>query len=480
MSGGLDARSEAVAGASAPTDADAAGRPFIGEFRAMATLAWPLILSNLSQIAMQTTDVALMGWLGAGTLAAGAIGANLYFFFLIFGIGLVAAASPMLSRELGVNRFAVREVRRTVRQGVWTAAIVSIPVWCILWQAEAIMLALGQEPALSQAAAAYVRALQWGILPALVFLVLRSFMASLERPRAALAVSLAAIAFNGVAAWALMYGGLGLPALGIVGAGIATSLSNLFMAAGLMAVIAADRRFRRYRLFGRFWRPDWPRLRQFWALGLPMAATLTFEVSIFNAAAFAMGLISPTSLAAHQIAIQLASAAFMVPMGVGQAATVRVGRAFGAGDRAGIGRAGSAALALGVGFMALTALLFVTLPGPLIGIFLDTRAPANAEVVALAAAFLIWAAVFQLVDGAQAVGNGLLRGLQDARVPMLYALLGYWGLGFPLGLLLAFKGGLGGSGIWIGLAAGLAVVAVLLLRRWARRAELGLIATAGG
>ena len=449
------------------------------EFRATASLAWPLILSNLAQIAMQTTDVAMMGWLGADVLAAGALGANLYFFFLIFGIGLVVAVAPMLARELGANRFAVREIRRTVRQGLWTVAIVSVPFWLALWQAERIMLALGQDASLAREAASYVRALQWSMLPALAFIVLRSFMAALERPRAALAVSLVAIAFNALADWVLMFGKLGFPALGIVGAGIATTVSNIFMFGGLALILVTDRRFRRYRLFGRFWRPDWARLRQLWRLGLPMAATLTFEVSIFNAAAFAMGLISATSLAAHQIAIQLASATFMVPMGVGQAATVRAGRAFGAGDLPGIGRAGSAAFLIGVGFMAFTALMFIATPGPLIAIFLDTASPANAEVMRLATAFLVWAAIFQIVDGAQAVGNGLLRGLHDTRVPMIYALIGYWVIGLPLGLLLAFKGGLGGTGIWMGLALGLAVVAVLLLVRWRRRAELGLLAGAG-
>ncbi len=449
------------------------------ELRSTASLAWPLILSNLAQIAMQTTDVAMMGWLGADVLAAGALGANLYFFFLIFGIGLVVAIAPMLARELGANRFAVRELRRTVRQGLWTSVIISVPFWLALWQAEAIMLALGQDAALARGAASYVRALQWSMLPALAFIVLRSFTVALERPRPALYVSLAAIAFNAFADWVLMFGKLGFPALGIVGAGIATTLSNLFMLAGLVVILLTDRRFRRYRLFGRLWRPDWARFRSLWRLGLPMAATLTFEVSIFNAAAFAMGLISPTAVAAYQIAIQLASATFMVPMGVGQAATVRAGRAFGAGDLDGIGRAGSAAFLLGIGFMALTALMFVLMPGPLIAIFLDLSQPANAEVVQLATAFLVWAAIFQLVDGAQAVGNGLLRGLHDTRVPMIYALIGYWGLGFPLGLLLAFKAGFGGVGIWMGLAFGLAIVAVLLLARWHRRAELGLLKGAG-
>jgi MATE family multidrug resistance protein len=462
-----------------PRTGDSAEGAWAAEWRATAKLAWPLILTNLSQIGMQTTDIALMGWIGADTLAAGAIGANLFFFFFIFGIGLTIATSPMLARTLGANRFAVRELRRTVRQGLWSAVFISVPVWLVLWHAEAIMLALGQNPEISKAAAAYVRSLQWSLLPALAFIVLRSFTAALERPTAALVVSLAAILVNGLVAWVLMFGKFGIPALGIVGAGVATTIANLFMLGALALFLMLDRRFRRYRLFGRWWRADPQRLAQLWRLGLPLAATLTFEVSIFNAAAFAMGLISPASLAAHQIAIQLASAAFMVPMGVGQAATVRVGRAFGAGDIPGIARAGGAALALGVGFMGLTACAFVLAPGPLIAIFLDREVSANAEVVRLATAFLVWAAIFQLVDGAQAVSNGLLRGLHDTRVPMLYALVGYWVLAFPLGLLLAFPGGLGGIGIWIGLATGLAIVAALLLRRWTGRARLGLLKGAG-
>ncbi len=191
-------------------------------------------------------------------------------------------------------------------------------------------------------------------------------------------------------------------------------------------------------IFGRFWRPDWQRFRQLWALGLPIAATLVFEVSIFNAAVILMGLIGETALAAHSIAIQIASVTFMVPLGFGQAVTVRVGRAYGAGDRDAIRRAGWTAYAMGVGFMAFTASLMLFAPHLLIGAFLNQADPANQPVVSLAVTLLAIAAVFQLVDGAQAVGSGMLRGLHDTRVPMLFAALGYWGIGLPLGALLAF------------------------------------------
>lgn len=247
---------------------------------------------------------------------------------------------------------------------------------------------------------------------------------------------------------------------------------------GMAAVVMLDRRFRRYRLFGRFWRPDWQRYRAFWKLGLPIGTTLAFEVVIFNGAAMLMGLIGQTSLAAHAIAIQIASLTFMVPMGIGQAATVRVGRAFGAGDRQGIALAGSVAIGLGLGFMALMALVMLFAPQILIRPFLDLTKPGAAEVAALAVTFLFYAAIFQIADGAQVVGSSILRGLGDTRVPMIYAGLGYWAIGLPLAIALGFRTPLAGIGVWIGLAIALTIVAVLMLGRWKARERLGLTGAA--
>ena len=244
----------------------------------------------------------------------------------------------------------------------------------------------------------------------------------------------------------------------------------------LAAVILTDRKFRRYHLFGRFWRADWPRFRELWHLGLPIGATLVFEVAVFNGATFLMGLIGAAALAAHSVSMQLASLSFMVPLGLAQAATVRVGRAFGAHDREGLRRAGWTAYVMGVGFMALTGLAMILMPRALVGLFLDLDMPANAPVIELAVSFLMVAALFQVADGGQAVAAGMLRGLHDTRVPMIYAGIGYWGIGLLLGVGLAFQGGLSGFGLWIGLATGLTVVAILLLVRWLRRERLGLMA----
>lgn len=449
--------------------ASVAGNPWRDEIRAMLMLSWPMVLTNLGQVAMTATDVAILGRLGPDALAAGALGSNLYFAPLIFGLGLAYATAPLMATELGRKRHSVRDIRRTVRQGLWLSALAALPIWLFLWNAEPVLIAMGQDAALAAQAGVYMHGLQWAVLPFYGYIVLRSFISALERPGWALVVVFGAVAFNFVANLCLVFGWLGFPALGIFGSGLATTLATILMFLGLVVVVSLDRRFRRYHLFGRFWRSDWPRFRALLKLGLPIAGILAFEVTVFNAAAFLMGLIDAASLAAHAIALQIASVTFMVPLGLNQAATVRVGLAYGAGDAEGVSRAGWTAYAIGVSFMALMAFVMVTWPHLLISVFIDLGDPKNATVIALAVGFLSFAALFQIFDGAQAVGAGMLRGLHDTKVPMFLAAIGYWGVGLPLGALLAFRFGFGGNGIWIGLSAGLAVVAVLLLMRWLRR-----------
>jgi multidrug resistance protein, MATE family len=448
------------------------------EIRATLSLSWPMVLTNLGQTAMTSTDVMMIGRLGPDTLAAGSLGINLYFAPLVLGLGLIYATAPMMATELGRRSNSVRDIRRTVRQGLWLSILAAIPIWLLLWNGESILVAMGQQPPLAKEAGVYLRWLQWAVLPFYGYIVLRSFISALERPGWALAIMFVAVAFNALANWCLVFGNLGFPAMGIAGSGLATTLSSALMFVGLAVVVSVERQFRRYHLFGRFWRADWPRFTTLVRLGAPIAGLLAFEVSIFNAAAFLMGLINAASLAAHGIAIQIASITFMIPLGLNQAVTVRVGLAHGAGSTDGISRAGWAAYAIGVGFMALMAGAMILWPRVLIGAFIDLEDPANTAVIGLAVTFLSFAALFQIFDGAQAVASGMLRGLHDTKVPMVLAAIGYWGVGLPLGVLLAFRFGFAGSGIWIGLSSGLAVVAVLLLLRWLRRDELGL--TAGG
>ncbi|WOK38266.1 MATE family efflux transporter [Sphingomonas sp. C3-2] len=445
------------------------------EARTTLMLALPLILGNLAWAAIHATDLILIGRLGADALAAGALGVNLYNAFLIFGMGLMTAAAPLIASERGRRLHSVRDIRRTVRQTMWAAATICLPIWAVLWNGERILIAMGQDPVLAANAGTFLHGLQWALLPFLMHLALRNYISALERPLWGLVVVAATVGFNALAAWILIFGKFGAPALGLFGAGLASSLSGLFMFLGMVAVVSFDRTFRRYQLFGRFWVPDWPRYRAVWRIGLPIAITMAFEATVFNAAVFLMGLIDKPSLAAHAIAIQIAAFTFMVPLGIAQAGTVRVGLGHGRRDPMLIKRAGWIALIMGVGFMTLTAVLMLVAPKLLIGIFLDTSDAANAQVIALAVSFLAVAALFQIVDGAQVVGAGILRGLQDTRVPMIYAGIGYWVIGIGVGTVLAFPLGMNGVGIWLGLASGLAVVSVLMVRRWARRERLGLI-----
>lgn len=442
---------------------------------ATGALAGPLILTNVAQSAINATDVVLLGWLGARELAASSIGLNLFLIFLIFGMGLVMAASPIMAKELGARRHSVREVRRTVRQAMWAAVTIALPTWMILWQAEPILMLLGQEPDLSRHAAEFVRPLMFGLLPALLYLVLRAFVAALEQPAWALWISVAGVVVNAVVNYGLIFGQFGLPRLGLFGAGLGSALTQTAMFLGMSAVVLLHPRFRRYRLFGRFWRADWPRYAQMWKVGLPIALTLSLEVTLFIAAVFLMGLIGTESIAAHAIAIQIASLTFMVPLGLSQAVTVRVGLALGRADAIGIRRAGWTAFVMGVAFMAAMAIVMFAIPETLVGLFLDETLSVNRPVMPLAVSFLYLAALFQVFDGAQSVGAGMLRGLQDTTVPMIFAGFGYWVVGMGLAVWLGFGLGWEGYGIWIGLAAGLAVVSVLMLWRWTRRDRLGLV-----
>jgi MATE family multidrug resistance protein len=436
------------------------------EARALITLSGPIVLTNLGQVAIQTTDVVMIGWLGTEALAASVLGVNVSFVLLLFSIGVVGATAPMIAQDLGRHRHAVREPRRTVRQGFWVALLLGLPASVILWYIAPILALLRQDPALIVAAEGYVHAAMWGFVPALWFVGLRNFIASLERPRAAMVVMFIAVAFNALADYALIFGAFGLPALGLVGAGVATALSNFFLFGGLIGFILIDRRFRRYQVLGRFWRPDWSRLREVFRIGLPIGVTLIMEVGLFAASGFLIGVISTQQLAAHQIALQCAAVSFMVPLGLAQAATVRVGLAAGRGDPPGVQRAGTTALVIGSAFMLAMALVMWSVPRSIVGRFIDAADPANRTVVHAAVTFLAVAALFQIFDGGQVIGAGALRGLKDTRWPMVFAAVAYWLVGMVLAVGLGFGVGLGGLGVWLGLAAGLAVAAGLMIGRF--------------
>jgi MATE family multidrug resistance protein len=441
-----------------------------GEAWASLGLALPLVTSNLAGIAISTTDVVMMGWLGPQQLAAGALGHNLIFPLFLLGLGVLTAVAPMAAQALGAGR--ARDVRRTLRQGLWIAAAVGLPISLLLWQTEAILLLFGQSEVNASLAQGYMRALVWGLLPSFWFVALRNFVTAHERPRAVMVVTVLAVALNAFGNYCLMFGNFGFPRLELVGAGISSALVEAAMCLALLVFVLTDRRFRRYRLLGRFWRPDWPRFFEILRLGLPIGLTLLVESCLFAGATFLMGFLGTAQLAANAIAIQCIAVSFMIPLGLAQAATVRVGLAVGAGNLDRVGRAGWTALAIGMACMVLPAALY-WFGGPLvIGLFLDSGLAQNREVVGFAVAFLAIGALFQFVDGAQVILLGALRGMKDTRVPLWISVFGYWGVGFTASVLLGFPLGLGGEGIWFGLALGLSTSAGLFAWRFSRRDRL--------
>jgi MATE family multidrug resistance protein len=459
----------------APADrlSDASSAAWRAELRASLALAWPLMLANLTQQAIQATDVLLMGRLGSTQLAAATLALNLTFTFNLLMLGLITASSPMMATALGQRSNAVRDVRRTFRAGLWLLAFLLPPYWLILWHVGTLMRLFGESAELALQGQTFLRAYMWCTAPWLLFQLLRNFVSALERPRIVLWLSIAGIGVNALLSWSLIFGHFGLPALGLAGGGLGSTITWAALCGALVLVVLSDRRFRRFHLFGRFWRFDGDRTRSMVRLGWPIGATMALEMGVFALAAYFMGWIGAPAVAAHAVALQLAALTFMVPLGLGQAATVRVGLAVGRRDQQAITRAGWTAWILGVAFMGTMALVMWSMPRTLVTLFLKDI-PANAETIHLAVSFLTVAAAFQLVDGAQVIGAGMLRGLHDTRWPLLFALVGYWVVGLGIGVWLAFGRDWKGVGIWIGLASGLAAVAALMLARWTMRERLGL------
>jgi MATE family multidrug resistance protein len=457
--------SEAAAPAAPAAAAPAA--PWRAEARATVHLALPLIVTQLGQVAFRTIDTVMLGWLGPEQLAGGALGINFYFPLYLFGLGVGVAVSPMAAQALGAGDF--RAVRHSVRQGFWAVTLIGLLFGVLIWNAAPLLRVLGQAENSIVLAEAYLHAAVWGLVPSLWVIVLRAFVVAHSRPRAALVVIVAGACLHALGDYTLMFGHFGFPAFGVAGAGISNSLIQWLMLLVLLGYVQWDRRFRRYALLSRFWRANWPRFREVLRIGMPIGLAILAESGLFAAALYVMGVLGTDQLAAHAIALQCAAVAFMVPLGIGQAATVRVGLAAGRGDRPAVGRAGWIALGLGAGFSFAPAVVFLLLPYAVIGLFLDLSAAGSLEVAAFAVTFLAVAAVFQLFDGLQIIAAGALRGLKDTRTPMLVALFSYWPVGFGACLLLAFPAGLGGLGIWLGLALGLVVVAGLLVWRFHRR-----------
>ena len=420
-------------------------------------------------------DVIFVARLGEQALAASSLAIALFGLLMWCFSGTTGMVAALIAAELGRRRHAVREVRRSARVALWLAFGCGLVGMTVCWFGREIMLLTGQQPAIAEMAGRFLRVIMWAMIPMIFANVLRSVVSALGRPLYATAITALAIGVAALANYAFVFGNLGAPALGLEGSALASVLTGVFGLAAYVVAIQADRRLRRYRLFGNWWRSEWRRFSELMRTGLPVAATILAEAGLFSGAAFLMGNIGASELAGHTIALQVAALAFQIPFGIGQAATIRVGYHFGAQDRIAVGRAGWVAVALGAAFMAVTAGIMTFAPKLVLGIYVDTEAAKNAALMSFAVQFMVVAAAFQLFDGVQAVGAGALRGLQDTRMPMVFALFGYWIPGFGTAVWLGFFTPLAGLGVWIGLAVGLIAVALLMLQRWARRERLGLV-----
>jgi multidrug resistance protein, MATE family len=434
------------------------------EIRDCLLLAVPLAGAQLAHAATTFIDTVMMGVLGSQALAAGGLGAAIFLASLLAGTGIVSAVSPLAAEAYGAGK--IEQVGRVVRQGLWLAVAIALPVTIMIWNGDVILRLVGQQPENIAAASGYLQAIAWGYLPGLCFAVLKNFASALSRPRPVIIVMVCGTAFNAIANYVLMFGKLGLPALGLTGIGIASALSLWGMFVALLIYLMSQPAFRPYGLFRNLQQFD---RRVFWELvqtGVPIGVLAAVETGLFTATTFIVGQIGTTTLAAHQIALQTASITFMVPLGVSFATTVRVGQFNGQQNPSGARIAGYVGIGIGSLFMGIMAILFWVMPETIISLYLDVQDPANREVVAIAKSLLGVAAMFQLVDGIQVIAAGALRGLKDTRIPMFIGILAYWFLGLGSSYLLGLQLGFGGIGLWWGLAIGLAAAAVILTWRF--------------
>lgn len=444
--------------------------PWRREFLALMAIGVPMGLTQLVQFSINTVDILMIGRLGPEPLAAGALGLVMFYVLFVAGMGPAMAVSPLVSQSLGAvnardglsREEAARDVRRSVRMGLWVVGIFA-PVFSLIYLfAEEFALMTGQPPEVARLAEPYLLALVPGLPFALGVIVLRNFLAAIERARAPLVFIILTTLLNAFLNYLLIYGNWGFPRLDLVGAGIASSISHAVGFFALVIYINWERTARAFRLFERFFRPDWSRFREVVRLGWPISITIGFEAMLFNAAVFLMGRIGVNEMAAYQVALNVAAVAFMMPLGLSMAGSVRVGLMAGAQDRPGVRRAAAMAVACSVGAIMIVAVPVMIWPMDIAGFYLDADDPANAAVLALVAAFLPIAAAFALFDAIQVSAAQALRGLKDVRVPMILTGFSYWVVGFPVAAWLGLGTPLGAVGVWWGLLASLACAALLL------------------
>lgn len=434
------------------------------ELKPMLRLAVPVVLAELGWMGMGIVDTIMVSPIGPAAIGAAGIGTSLHMAFAVFGMGLLLGLDTFVSQAYGARE--VDDCHRWLVQGVWLAAIITVPLMLVCAAVLFAIPSLGFHPEVMPPLQGYFAIVLWSTFPLLLYAAFRRYLQGMHIVTPVMFALISANVVNAVSNWLFIYGNWGAPAMGVPGAAWATFVSRVYMLIVLFVAIVVYDRWRKSGLPAVSWRLDTARLSRLVRLGFPAASQVTLEVGVFAAATALAGQLDPVSSASHQIALNIAAFAFMVPLGVASAGAVRVGNRIGARDPQGARRAGWTAIGLGVSFMAGAGVLFLVAPRFLIGLF--SREP---SVLALGASLLFVAAVFQLFDGLQAVATGALRGLGDTRTPMVTNLAGHWLLGLPMGYTLCFPLGLGVIGLWWGLSAGLIVCGVVLLGVWYKRSS---------
>lgn len=436
--------------------------------RATLVLGLPLIGSHLAQMALHVTDTVLLGWYGVHELAAVVLGSSMFWVIFVFGSGFAQAVMPMVAQSMGRGDEA--QVRRDTRMGLWLSIGFGLMTYPLFWWSETLLLGLGQQADVARLAQGFLRIAGLGMIPALMVMAIKGYLAALERTQVVLWVTLAAVLVNGILGYALIFGHWGAPEMGVRGAGLASLTVQMLTAALLLIYAGWLPELRRFHLFQRFWRADRGALASVFRLGWPIGVTALAESGLFASTAVMMGWIGAIPLAAHGIALEVTSLTFMAHLGLSNAATVRAGRAHGAADHIGLRDGAKAAIGLSVIIGLVNICLMLLFAPQIIGLFLDMAKPASEEILSYGVMLLMFAALFQMADAMQVMALGLLRGMHDTRVPMIMATVSYWIIGMPASYILGFTLGFGGGGLWLGLVIGLTVAAVTMMWRFWRRA----------
>ena len=434
------------------------------ELTRTARLSIPLIIAQLAVIAINTTDVIMMGWLGPEFLAAGTLSTAIVHPIFLAGLGLFSVITPMVAQNLAARNF--KELRRTTRQGLWLAVIVSAISIPILLQIKDIIVLLGLQASIGDLAQSYMNTAVWHLIPVFFFIVLRNLVSAHSDTKMILQITLVAIVLNALGNYGLMFGNFGLPRMELRGAGISTTIVNSLMFIALLWYVLKHPRYKRYAILLRIYKPDWVIFKRILQLGSPVALMIAAETSLFSVAAIFMGWLGTDELAGHAVALQITAIAFMIPLGLSQGTTIRVGYGYGLKSQRAVSLAGWVSIGLGTGCMLLTLIVLYLFPHWLIHLFLDPSIVTNTTPIAHAVSYLLVVTLFQVADGGQVVAAAALRGINDTKVPMYIAIIGYWVVGIPVGYVLGFNFEMRGVGVWLGLAAGLIFVALILIYRF--------------